>query len=226
MKLYVYEGATTSRAVMAFCACEPALPVAIRSVDLMRGEHREPHLARLNPNRAVPFLDDDGFLLTEASAILRYLAAKADSPLYPTALRERARVDELIAWFEANFYKDFGYQYVYPQLFPHHSRGSSRADASTITFGLEQAMKRLAVLDGHYLAGGSRYLVGDRLTIADLFAASILSLGELVRFPFQNFANIDRWYRTVTSLDAWIGINHAFAGFVASLEGKQFVRPA
>lgn len=25
-------------------------------------------------------------------------------------------------WFNANFYKDFGYGFIYPQLFPHHKR--------------------------------------------------------------------------------------------------------
>src|SRR4051812_17055316 len=123
MDLYVFRAATTSRAVLAFCDAAN-IDVTVKDVDLMKGEQHQPPFATLNPNGLVPVLVDDGFVLTEASAILRYLANKTRSPLYPDDLRARARVDELLAWFEANFYKDFGFQYVYPSVMPHHARGS------------------------------------------------------------------------------------------------------
>lgn len=48
-----------------------------------------------SPFGLVPVLDDDGFVLTESNTILRYLADRMGrADLYPTAPRERARVDE------------------------------------------------------------------------------------------------------------------------------------
>ena len=41
----------------------------------------------------VPMLDDDGFKLTESSAILKYLAEKFDLPEYPKDLKARADKD-------------------------------------------------------------------------------------------------------------------------------------
>ena len=41
--------------------------------------------------------NDDGFRLTESSAILKYLAEKTGSRAYPTGAQQRARVNEVMA---------------------------------------------------------------------------------------------------------------------------------
>jgi glutathione S-transferase len=65
-------------------------------VDLMTGAHLpEPYIS-INPNGLVPTLDDDGFIVSESSAILKYLADKFDLPAYPKGLKERAKVNELM----------------------------------------------------------------------------------------------------------------------------------
>jgi glutathione S-transferase len=222
MDLFVFSPATTSRAVLAFCEAEGLSPT-VHQVDLMAGEHHRPPCSDKNPNRMVPFLDDDGFILTEAAAILRYLARKTGSRLYPEELRERARVDELMSWFEANLYKDLGFQLVYPQLMPHHRRGSDEATAATVRFGQEQTRRWLAVLDKHYLGHGGPYLLGEQPTIADYLGVSILSLGELVGCTFEEYANVRRWYRGVSTSPSWSAVNGPFMGFAESVRGQALV---
>jgi glutathione S-transferase len=222
MKLYLDPVATTSRAVLALCH-HAQLDAAIEPVRLMQGEHHQPPLSRLNPNRLVPVLDDAGFVLTEASAILRYLARRAGSRLYPEPLREAARVDELMAWFESNFYRDFGYQYIYPQLMPHHRRSSDEATQGTIHWGRDQSLRWLAVLDGHFLAHGNPYLLGDALSIADFFGGSILSLGQLVGCRFDDFPNVARWQSALERLESWRLANADYRRFAESLAGMPFV---
>ena len=63
---------------------------------------------RINPNGLVPVLEDGDFRLTESSAILKYIAEKKGSPAYPTELKARVRVNEMMDWFNASFYKNFG----------------------------------------------------------------------------------------------------------------------
>ena len=54
----------------------------------------------LNPVGGIPALDDDGFVLAESHAILRYLARReARADLYPAAAGEQARVDEFLERF-------------------------------------------------------------------------------------------------------------------------------
>lgn len=222
MDLYVFRAATTSRAVLAFCDLA-GISVNVKDVDITRGEHHAPAFAALNPSRLVPVLDDDGFVLTQGSAILRYLANRTPTTLYPADLRTRARIDELIAWFEADFNKDFGFQYVYPQLMPHHARASAEATQRTVEWGRDRARTWLSVLDGHFLRGDRSVLVGDALTIADLFGAAVVSLGELVGCTFAEYPNVRRWYANVTNHPSWQKINGPFQGFAASIEKRNFV---
>src|SRR5262245_57949621 len=99
MKLYFFPVSTASRPILLFCteskiAFEPVL------VDLMKGEHFQEPYKTLNPTSLVPFIDDDGFVLTESSAILKYLAEKHGSPAYPSGdLKKRARINEVMDWF-------------------------------------------------------------------------------------------------------------------------------
>ena len=222
MELYVDPIATTSRAVLAFCRQED-IDITVRPISLMKGEHHQPAFAALNPSRLVPVLADGGFVLTESSAILRYLARGRGSPLYPFDPREAARVDELMAWFESNFYRDFGYQYVYPQLLPHHHRSSDEATRATVAWGRDQSRRWLGVLDAHFLGHGKRYLLGEKLTIADLFGGSIVSLGELVGCRFDGFANVQRWCSALNALEVWRSVNTGYRQFAQSLQGKRFV---
>jgi glutathione S-transferase len=222
MDLYIFPAATTSRAVMALCTKEGLEPT-VKVVDITTGAQHQAPYSELNPNHLVPALDDDGFVLTEAAAIMRYLARKSDSSLYPADPRDRARVDELMSWFEANLYKDFGYQLVYPQLMPHHARPTSEGTRDAIEWGRQKSRAWLTTLDQHYLSAGKRYLVGDRLTLADYFGAAIISLGELVRCNFDAYPNLCRWYRTVSADDAWMEVNQAFKGFAESLAGHELV---
>ena len=54
----------------------------------------------LNPFTGIPALDDDGFVLTESNAILRYLALRERrEDLYPDRTRGHARVNELLDRF-------------------------------------------------------------------------------------------------------------------------------
>jgi glutathione S-transferase len=222
MDLYIDPVATTSRAVLAMCRHEQ-VDVELRFVSLMKGEHHADTFARLNPNRMVPVLVDDGFVLTESSAILRYLARSRSSALYPAGLQEAARVDEMLAWFESNFYKDFGYQYVYPQLLPHHARGTGDATRATVEWGRKSSHRWLQVLDAHFLAHGQDYLTGRNLSIADFHGVSILSLGELVGCDLGGYPRVEAWNMRMKQLASWRAACEDFEGFVASVRGAQVV---
>ena len=87
----------------------------------------------------VPMLEDGDFRLTESSAILKYLADKYDLPSYPKDLKKRAKINEVMDWLNTQFYRDFGYGLIYPQLFPHHKRSSDEAHAGAIAWGQQGA---------------------------------------------------------------------------------------
>ena len=221
MKLYSHPFSTAGRPVRLLLAehgidCEEVL------VDLMKGAHHQEPYASLNPSRMVPMLDDDGFKLTESSAILKYLAEKHRLPEYPADLRKRARVNDAMDFLNTQFYRDFGYGVVYPQLFPHHKRRSDEAHAACIEWGQQGAKRWLQVIEQHWLGGGNAYLCGDAITLADYLGSAIVSTGELIGCDFAGYPNIRAWLGRMRQLKSWNAVNEVFEGAVAGNKGKQF----
>ncbi|HEY5828661.1 MAG: glutathione S-transferase family protein [Hyphomicrobiaceae bacterium] len=63
------------------------------------GVVNEPFYKKMNPNSRVPTIEDDGFVLWESNAIVRYLAAKHGmGTLCPTDLKQRADSDRWMDW--------------------------------------------------------------------------------------------------------------------------------
>jgi glutathione S-transferase len=210
----------TSRPVRLFIA-ESGIDVDEQIVDLMTGEHYQDAFTAINPNRLVPVLEDGDLRLTESSAILKYLADKIDSPAYPKDLKQRARVNEVMDWFNSNFYRDYGYGLVYPQLFPHHKRRSDEAQAATIAWGKERSLVWLQLLNDSWI-GSKPCLCGDRITIADHFGVCILTLGEVIRCDFSPYPNIQRWLGSIKTLNSWPQINEALNGFAEAVKDQPF----
>lgn len=221
MKLHMHPVSMTSRPIRLFIA-ENGLEVEEEVVDLMTGAHMQEPFISFNPNGLVPVLEDGDLRLTESSAILKYLADRFDLPAYPKDLKQRAKVNEMMDWFNTNFYRDFGYGLVYPQIFPHQRRQSDEAQEKTIEWGLERAKRWLSVLNDYYLGPEQKYLCGDEITIADYFGIGLLTLGEVVRCDFSQYPNVEQWVGNMKKLDNWGPVNDVFYGLVASVKDQKF----
>ena len=222
MKLYMHPVSMTSRPVRLFIA-ENNIPVEEQVIDLFTGEHYKEPFVAINPNRMVPVLDDGDLRLTESSAILKYLADKIDSPAYPKDLKKRAKINEVMDWINTNFYREWAYGFIYPQVFPHHKRKTDEIHAATIEWGKERAQNWLQLLDQHWIGPNKQYLVGDQITIADYFGAALVTLGEVIRCDFGNYPNVQRWLNNMKKLKSWPQVNEVFDGFKQHLKDQPFV---
>jgi len=222
MKLYCHPASTTSRPVMLFVA-ENNVPVEIQVVDLFTGEQYQPPYEAINPNHLVPVLDDGDFRLTESSAILKYLADKIDSPLYPKDLKARARVNERMDWVNTQLCRDFAYGTVYPQIFPFHRRRSDEAQSAQLQWGCERAQGWLKVLDQHILGSADAWMCGQQMTIADVFAASFVALAETIGSDLSAYPNVRAWLARMKALKNWAGVNQVIDGYAASLDRTAMV---
>jgi glutathione S-transferase len=222
MKLYYHPASTTSRIVTMFAA-EEGVQLDLQVVDLFTGEHLKPEFAAINPNGLVPVLEDGDFRLTESSAIIKYLADKVDSPAYPKELKARARVNEMMDWFNSNCYKDVAYGLVYPQLFPHHKRPSDAVQAGTLAWGKARAQAWLTILDKDLIGPKKRFLCGDRVTLADYMGAEMVALGEVIRCDYSAYPNVQRWLKNMKALKSWPKVHEVIEGFAASVKEQPFV---
>jgi glutathione S-transferase len=171
-------------------------------VDLFRGDQRAPdHVAR-HPFGLVPVLeDDDGFVLYESRAILRYIDARyPDPPLAPAGSRESARMNQ---WLSVD------QSYVAPHLRTlaieriikkHDGQQPDRAAEDHAERGLARAF---AVVDR--ALADSEYLAGERFSLADI--SLMPYVGSL---PMLNSDHLlaDRprlgaWWAKVQTRESW-----------------------
>lgn len=68
---------------------------------------------QLNPQKEIPVLDDDGFLLGESIAIMQYLCDQyaPENPIYPKQPKQRALVNHRMC-FNMGYYYSFISQYA------------------------------------------------------------------------------------------------------------------
>jgi glutathione S-transferase len=221
VKLYYHPASTTSRPIMLYAA-ENNVPLEMQVVDLFTGEHYQAPFEAINPNHLVPVLDDGAFRLTESSAILKYLADKTGSPLYPKDLQARARVNERMDWVNTQLCRDLAYGTVYPQIFPFHKRRSDEAQSAQLQWGCERAQGWLKVLNDHML-GANPYLCGNEMSIADYFAASFVALAETVGSDLSRYPRVRAWLDRMKSLKSWRSVNEVIDGYAATLRGQPMV---
>jgi glutathione S-transferase len=219
LKLYYHPASTTSRPIMLFAA-ENGIALDMQVVDLFTGEHYKPAFEAINPNHLVPVLEDGDLRLTESSAILKYLADKAGSPLYPRDLKQRARVNERMDWVNTQLCRDLAYGFVYPQIFPLHKRRSDEAQAATLQWGKERAQGWMKVLNDNILGTGNAYLCGNAITIADYFASAFVALAELTGSELAAYPNVQKWLGRMKALKNWKSVNEVIEGFGASLKAN------
>ena len=147
---------------------------------------------------------------------------KTGAPGYPQDLQQRARVNERMDWINSQFARDYNYGFIYPQIFSFAKRRSDEAQAAQIEWGKERSKYWLQVLNDHILAAGNSYLCGDRITIADYFAAPFIGVGEVAGCKFAEYPNVCAWLGRMKALPSWNKVHEAVNGFAASLKGQTF----
>ena len=222
MKLYMHPASITTRIVRLYIA-DKGLKVDEELVDLFVGAHHQEPFISINPNRLVPVLEDGDFRLTESGAILIYLAEKFDLPEYPKDIKGRARVHEMLLWASFNFYRDWGYNLGYPQLFDWHKRPSDEGQRVVVEWGRDKSVFWLQVLNDHWLGDGRTWLTGEAITVADYYVGGLVALGDIIRWDFARTPNVERWMGRVKALPNWKAVSEAHDGFAASLKEQAFV---
>jgi glutathione S-transferase len=102
MKLYG-GGISPNARKVRLVAAELGIPLEPVPLDMRRGDYRSSDYLAKNPNGKIPTIDDDGFVLWESGAILKYLAAKRpDGGLVPRDIKEQALLDQWLFWWTAH----------------------------------------------------------------------------------------------------------------------------
>jgi len=146
---------------------------------------RTPAFKAINPNAAVPAIDDDGFKLWESLAINLYLAKKhADKGLYPKSLQDEAKVWQWALWTATTVEGPIGTWQAHAMMLPPEKRDPKQAADA-----LQKLARPLKVLDDHLKA--HQCLVGNQFTVADINLASVVS--RATQMDLSATPNVKAW---------------------------------
>jgi len=178
MKLYYSPGACSLSPHIV--ACEAGIPIELEKVDLAKHktEGGQDYLT-VNPKGYIPALRlDDGSILTEGPAIVQYLAdQKPASGLAPSAgTIDRYRLQEWLTFIGTEIHKAFS-----PLFNPASSddvkKTAKTAIANRFAYLNDQLAKR-------------QYLLGDKFTVADAYAFTVLSWGKHVGIDLAGWRHL------------------------------------
>jgi glutathione S-transferase len=173
IKLHYHPLSTYSRRVLIAFA-EKQIPHELIVVDMAARRHREQPYLSLNPYGRVPTLEEDGFVLYESTAILRYLeATRPNPPLVPADARGRTSVDMHMKLCDLQLTRHAG-TIVFPKRFLPKEKWNIAAMAEA----KGEIEKHLAILDKQL--AGKTYLVAEQFSLADLCYAPFLDFLPLM----------------------------------------------
>jgi glutathione S-transferase len=203
MALVLYDNPRSSNALkVRFCLAEVGLPYERREVPF--DQPRPGWYRAVNPVGGIPAIDDDGFVLSESNAILRYLAAREGrADLYPADPRERGEVDEIMDRWVATFRPAFFKVEAAALGFAiGKGMGGGPPDPEKAAAATAEIQPVLDLLE-RIVGEGSGHAVLGRFTLADVTAAPILFRTTLTRLDLAARPGIVRWRDTVTARPAF-----------------------
>jgi glutathione S-transferase len=199
MKLY-YNPLSPNVRRVRLTAAVLGLELEEKLLDFSKGEHKNPEYLALNANGAVPTLVDGDFVLSESRSIMQYLASKKpESGLLPQDEAARADVTRWQFWDAAHFSPQLG-TFAFEKMIK-GMMGLGEPDSAKLNDALVNFRRFATVLNKRL--EGKQYVVGNRLTLADLTLASSLMYAKQTEVPVAEFPNIEAWFARVSALDGW-----------------------
>ena len=164
------------------------LPYEYIRINLREGEQKQEWFLKLNPVGKVPVIDDEGFVLFESGAIIKYLAVKNSSALYPSELKTRATIDQWIDFINLHINAMVS-KVVYNRVFAPIRKFP--VDANAIKEGVEFLVKYLPILDAQLSLHS--FVAGKDFSLADISLLAALDPAEIAAIDLAAYSHLIIW---------------------------------
>ena len=203
IKLYYAPGACSLAPHIALE--EVGARYELSRVDLAANQQNSAEYLRINPKARVPALIDGDWVLTEAPAILRYIAARHPAAgLWPWDPREEARCAEWLNWISSTIHVAFV-----------HVRRAARyaADPHAVEDVAATARKTCRDLWGAVedKLGDAPWAIGERYSVADPYLLVYWTWGRGPVLAFDMAHDFPRWTEHARRLAGRPAVQRAFA---------------
>ncbi len=152
-------------------------------IDILKGESRTPEFLAMNPAGQSPVVKlEDGRFLAQSGAIILHLAEGSD--LIPADPYDRARMLEWMFWEQYSHEPA-----IAVARFQMKYLGKSRAECDQRLFDRGHA----ALARMETALGASPFLVGDRLTLADIALVAYTRMAADGGFDLADYPTVKAW---------------------------------
>lgn len=200
LDLYGHPWSAPTREVRILCA---ELGVDYRFIEVKQAEAGDYLPEALNPACKVPMIDDGGFILGEAHAILRHLAARHDAARvwYPAKIYVRSKVDQWLDW-QALRLGRLAAQLMRQRRFRPDAPDTAACAEAERLLGLI-----LPELDMELKA--TPFVCGAQPTLADIAIFTSVDYLRLAGFDLAPFGTLAAWFETCAARPAWASSAHS-----------------
>ena len=164
------------------------------------GGNDQPWFRAMNPNGVVPTIDDDGYVLWESNAIVRYLCAShAAGTLWPSEPRARGEADRWMDWQATTVMAGMTTLFWGLIRTPPDKRDLAAIDAARPATAAIWAR-----LDGHL--ANRAYVAGDAFTMGDIPIGAVCY--RWLNLPFRRddlpgLPHLQAWYERLVLRPAY-----------------------
>ncbi len=153
--------------------------------------------ADVNPNRTVPTIDDDGTVLWESNAIVRYLAAKhSPGKMMPDNPGDRAAVEMWMDWQQTTLMPALG-----PLFLGLVRTAPEDRDLAALDHAAGEVADGLRILDAH-MAERS-FVAGERFSAADIPLGCVAYRWYALDVDHPDMPNLKAWYERLVTRPAF-----------------------
>lgn len=152
----------------------------------------------MNPSGKIPVIDDEGVVVWESHAILRYLAARyGGERFWPELASKRARIEPWMDWSQSSFQVAF----LGGVFWGLYRTPEAQRDWTAIRAALARCESDLQVLDR--MLALRPYLAGEELTLADIPAGTLMFRYFTLDIERPELPNVSAWYKRLEQRPAF-----------------------
>lgn len=157
-----------------------------------------PEFRAMNPHGKVPVIEDDGAVVWESHAILRYLAARhGRGSFWQDDPAARSLADRWMDWSHTTLQPDF----LTGVFWGFYRTPEAQRDWPSIKHKVDLCVRHFTLLD-HHLAGRA-FMLGDTLTLADIPVGTSLYRYFNLEIDRPSVPNVEAWYARLRDRDAY-----------------------
>ena len=179
--------------------CCGELDIKYERIDagLQFGVNNTPEYKAMNPNGLVPTINDDGFVLWESHAIVRYLARKHGlGSLCPSDPKACADADRWMDWFATT---------VLPNLRPVFAElvrvAPDKRNMTLVNESRKKLAANMALLDAHL--ANRKYVIGEAFTMGDIPLGTAVQRWFKLPIEREPYRNLEGYYQRLRERPAF-----------------------